>query len=84
MHLSLSIRIAFVGLAMLVTACQTTGLPGLTLTTAQRAAIAEGRVALEVCELFPNITFDSRADSQLTREQIQAFNRARDAYCKGV
>jgi len=73
-----STQSACVGLAMLVTGCQTTSLPGIN-TTGQ----TEAQIAAQVCDLFPNQTYDRELDTRLTSDQIKSFNRARDAYCKG-
>lgn len=54
-----------------------------TLTAQQRAAIEAGNITTNICEIFPTISYDGNRDTQLTKDQIKRFNRARKALCEG-
>lgn len=61
-----------IGLSLLV---------GCSLSTGQRAAVAELKISSDICNLFPAITYDGKADTVETKTQVKRFNAKRNAYC---
>ncbi len=43
---------------------------------------ASDQIAADVCSVWLSITYDSTLDSPETVTEVQAGNRARDAYCE--
>ena len=70
---------ALLGLVLPVMAsCQT--IP----TTGQIAQSIETQTAKKVCKTFPQLSYNSVKDTEITTDQVRRFNAARAAFCKGV
>ena len=50
----------------------------------RRATAFDKASAQKVCDTFAIITYDSKLDTQLTKEQIKTFNAKRKAYCADI
>lgn len=61
--------------------CQTLQ-TALTQTTGRTGDYTDAEIAALVCNgPLRNLSYDSRADSALTAEEIRRYNRERNAYC---